>query len=985
MNLFEPSEKPRVFAIPPGCDFPRELVEGLLERFKGQPPENLAKTEIFLNTQRSREVATNELVKRGPTFLPKIRLITSLSHDKRYPDIRGPVSPLRRRLELAQAVAKLLEGDQRFGARTAAYELADSLAALMDEMHGEGVKPESLRNLERELDMSNFSNHWQQSLAFINIIGQYWGTDAVPDIEARQRLVIERMCDEWRKCPPKTPVLVAGSTGSRGATHLLMQAVAMLPQGAVVLPCFDFDMPDEVWSEMKTEEHPQYRFKTLMSNLAIASGDIRKWREESICDDSRNRLVSLALRPAPVTDQWMDEGPKLENLVSATSTMSLMEAPNPRIEAVAIALRLRKALADGKTAALVTADRRLSRQVKAALGRWGIVPLDGSGDQLIQTVPGRLLRQVADMMGKMPSSAEIIALLKHPLAHAEGKRKRHWTCTGILEKAFRRAVAEAPSSVIVNFREHKKARRWAAWLESWLDDLANARDDDLSKLVELHRNLAERLVAGSSRRRTDILWGRDEAGRTALEIMDELLAVSDQGGKYSPPDYASLFRNLAITSFVYEPYKTHPSIRIWNTLDARMQRPDVTVAGGLNESVWPAAIPQDPWLNRQMRKVANLRMPERAVGLSAHDFQQVVAGSEVLLSRSVRTVDAPTLPSRWICRLTSLLEGLDGDGQAALKSMRERGQCWIDLASKLEAPAPTERAKRPSPKPPAAARPSRLHVTEIKTLISDPYAIYAKHVLKLRPLDPFNEGASPAAKGTLVHKIFEKFIQDNKGALDESAAGKLVTAAKAVLKEAEIPRYAASFWLAEIGNIADQFIKSEIERQKSWTPEHFEASGIFAFPDLRVGSGNFEINGRADRIDVDSKGNWALYDYKTGAVPSKSDVVKLDKQMPLLAIMIEKGAFEGISGGKVLQSSYLGVGNKFGVIHVQREDAEGADLFSKDWESFQDLVKSYLDPAQGFTSRRDMKRLRYSSDYDHLARYGEWDETSSADEEETMQ
>ncbi len=49
--------------------------------------------------------------------------------------------------------------------------------------------------------------------------------------------------EQWEETPPQHPIILAGSTGSRGTTLLLMQAIAKLPQGAVILPGFDFDMP----------------------------------------------------------------------------------------------------------------------------------------------------------------------------------------------------------------------------------------------------------------------------------------------------------------------------------------------------------------------------------------------------------------------------------------------------------------------------------------------------------------------------------------------------------------------------------------------------------------------------------------------------------------------------------------------------------------------------------------------------------------------
>ena len=42
------TDGPRVFALPPGVDFSRALVAGLDARLAGQPPEAMARVEIWV-------------------------------------------------------------------------------------------------------------------------------------------------------------------------------------------------------------------------------------------------------------------------------------------------------------------------------------------------------------------------------------------------------------------------------------------------------------------------------------------------------------------------------------------------------------------------------------------------------------------------------------------------------------------------------------------------------------------------------------------------------------------------------------------------------------------------------------------------------------------------------------------------------------------------------------------------------------------------
>ena len=115
------------------------------------------------------------------------------------------------------------------------------------------------------------------------------------------------------------------------------------------------------------------------------------------------------------------------------------------------------------------------------------------------------------------------------------------------------------------------------------------------------------------------------------------------------------------------------------------------------------------------------------------------------------------MPSRWINRLTNLLGGLpDADGPEALEAMQARGDALAGPAPRaLEAPEPRLPRTRPSPRPPVAARPSQLSVTEIKRLIRDPYAIYAAHILRLRPLDPLQHAPDALLRGIVLHEVIE--------------------------------------------------------------------------------------------------------------------------------------------------------------------------------------------------------------------------------------
>ena len=130
---------------------------------------------------------------------------------------------------------------------------------------------------------------------------------------------------------------------------------------------------------------------------------------------------------------FRSNGPKLGDLAAATKDMTLIEAASPRAEALAIALILRKAAEDGRTAALITPDRGLTRQVAAALDRWRILPDDSAGRPLALSAPGRFLRHVAGLFGQRLTAEALLTLLKHPLTATGADRGLHLKLTRDLE------------------------------------------------------------------------------------------------------------------------------------------------------------------------------------------------------------------------------------------------------------------------------------------------------------------------------------------------------------------------------------------------------------------------------------------------------------------------------------------------------------------------------------------------------------------------
>jgi inactivated superfamily I helicase/RecB family exonuclease len=961
--MFPPSDRPRVIGVPPGTDFLRTLFERLTGQFDTRPPEELARVLILVaNNRMQRRLAAMFHADGRPRLLPRIHVVTDVAPLVPGADLPAAASSLRRGLELKALVERLVALDPRLSPASV-VDLSESLAQLLDEMESEGVPLDALDGI----DADSSTGHWQRSLAFLQTIRAYAEAlgEGTVDASAAGRMAVEELCAAWDASPPDTAVIVAGSTGSRAATRMLMTSASRLPQGAVVLPGFDADLPENLWAELDAEDHPQYRLAAFLKSAGVDRSEVIAWGAPPRPD--RNRLISLSLRPPSVTDQWRADGPLLGDLPALSADLALIEAPETRDESLAIAAAIRDGIEAGLSVALIAPDATLARRVSAALDRWGIRADDSGARPLSLSPAGRFVRQVSGLIGAPADPVDLFALLKHPMTRAGEDRGPHKLATQHFESFVReRRVLEVGPSLLDRFAElHPERNPWTDWLRALLAEAAVRPEPTLADALDRHLSL----VQGFSGSDAAVFDGED--GEAVRSVLDGFAFEADFPGSLPFEQY----RRFLDAALAGEKNRAGEGVRtdvmIWGGIESRAQGAELVILGGLNEGTWPREPVPDPWLNRRMRHEIGLFLPERRIGLAAHDYQQAMGAPKVVLSRARRADGTETVPSRWLNRLTNLMNGLPS-GEEALREMRARGEVYLASARALDTPAvQIDPERRPAPAPPVDLRPRSFAVTRIKELIRDPYAIYARRILDLKPMEPLRPEPDARLRGTVIHRILETVFSVGVDLSDPDALERRLRDVATEVLEAEVPWPAIrAEWLTDTMRNARWLIGSEEARLRMATPLKREVKGRYAVPGTV-----FEITGEADRIDRLSGGGLVIYDYKTGSVPRPKDILRWDRQLPIEAVMAEAGAFEGVPAETVARVVHLSV-NRSPKEQVTR--LEGGNETVTVQRELARLLTGYLDPATGYLSRRMMERERYGGDYDHLARYGEWSEADDA-------
>ncbi|MGE0717455.1 MAG: double-strand break repair protein AddB [Alphaproteobacteria bacterium] len=1003
--------EPRVFTIPAGVPFVDALAEGLLARAGGDPLR-LAAMTVLLPTRRAGRAlreAFLRLTDGQPLLLPRMTPLGDVDADELALtpldeagsgvgdalDLPPALPPLRRELLLARLVlawgSRSADGEAPSPAQATA--LAGELGRLLDHLETEGIDPARLADLG-----GDFARHWERTLDFLTILTRHWpellAETGAMDAAARRDRLLRMQADRWRNAPPETPVIAAGSTGSIPATAALLAVVARLPAGMLVLPGLDRAGDPSLWPAIAADpSHPQHGMARLLDGLGMAAHAVPSWPwPKDAAPSPRARLIAEALRPPAATEVWTRpdwraaaglDGAAVDR---ALAGVARIDCAGPHEAAGVAALLMRETLeTPGRTAALVTPDRALARRVAAELRRWDVEVDDSAGEPLGDTRPGALLRLVADAFTEAAAPVPLLAMLKHPLAAFGMPPGRFRGLVRRIELHVLRGPRPAPHLAGLADALAREKRTGLAALVARLDRATRPFADAVAAaavapadIVRAHVAAAEALAATPESTGAEQLW-RGDAGEAAARFVAELLEAAHQFPPIRGDAYAGLLETLMAAVAVRPAYGRHPRLHIWGPLEARLQQADRLILGGLDEGTWPGIAAADPWLSRPMRAALGLPPLERRIGLAAHDFAQAAAAPEVFLLRAEKVDGTPTVPCRWLRRIDAVLDALGramprrpdlADRQAALDD-RTR-----DAAGRL-VPRPAAPLPPPTPRPPVALRPRRLSVTAIQTWLEDPYAIYARHVLRLDALEALDLDPGAAERGEAIHAALHLFIAEHPppAPLPGDARARLVACGERAMAGLLSRPIVRAFWWPRLLAIADWFLAEEAAQRGllagSWT----ERKGAWT---LSGPAGPFLLTARADRIDRLAAGGLAIVDYKTGTAPTEKSLGEGQApQMPLEAAMAAAGAFPDVPAASVDRLAYwqLTGGETAGKIIAVEGAAVGA-LAADAQDRLAALIAAYDDPGTPYLARPRPSFAPRFSDYGHLARVAEWSEGS---------
>lgn len=1001
-NLFGEGA-PKAWSIPPGENFLRSLATELARAVNlSENPDALADATIYVPNRRSARELSAALflaANETPILSPDIRAMGDLESDEAPPvaelsqtELPPAVTPATRLGTLAALVQAYYRQSSGMDVPpSSALAAANELARLLDQAYlSADADWSGLPDLVKEADLAR---HWENSAKFLEIITSAWPAflkeQGATDPLERRLLAAEATANAWLTTLPQAPVIIAGSTGATPSGRMLMNAALQLPKGLVVFPGLDRNVSDDQRLAILSEiGHPQNALMSTLTALNLEPGQIPEWPGSTPSPQryARRRMIMEALAPADATADWRDT---LDQLAASAETdvatfatqaldgLSLIEAPDEAGEASAIALNMRETLeVEDRTAALITPDAGLARRVSALLKRWDINVPPSAGIPVGRTAAGSFVGLCAKWAVDPGDPVLMMSVLSHELAAPISgladlelyflRGPRRWHSLAELVESIRLRDTIEPYPQFTS--EHQVAG--IELVESLIAHFDQAQAD-LSQMSEVTgADAIERIAALSEAvSETPMPWAGEDGAATS-RLLEFIREVSGSLGPMKPSALADLVNAQAAQMTVSFGEAEHPHLSIWGPLEARLQTADRVILAGLNEDVWPKRPAADAFLPRHFRTRLGLGDPEERMGLAAHDFAQLACAPDVTLVYSARRNDAPAVASRWVWRLKTLAEGaLEQESGAHFAPTGFDPMEMVEALKNVGVDASPEFNAEPTPSARPEGWPIRLSATRVDLLQRDPYALWCEQVLGLSTVDALNDDLGPAPRGTAIHRALELFEDDGRPKSSEELMALLRQELLRVGEPADAWAAREAVWQRTV----DWYLVWRSLRDTSGGRLKQEVRGRI---DYEIGGHDFTLSATADRIERTAVGDLVIVDFKTGNPPRDKEVATgLSQQMPLQALIAQKGGYEGVPAARVDQLHYVAFKAKpdaFSLGGKHNLPIEPADMAAMAEEGLLRLVEAYRDPSAKFLSAPRVKFVKYDNGYNLLARRAEW-------------
>lgn len=868
-------------------------------------------------------------------ILPKILAVGDVDYDDFLTsDLSVSTNLIDYQIELINAIKDWNSKTNLFGKNisiAALSNVADSLKNFLDEVEKENINLDKLK----EIDSSEFAFHKQKTLEFLQHFSFEWKNimlkKGIISTSQKQNLMIKNYDKFLQENGSSNPIIIAGSTGSVASTRDLIKTISNLKNGSVILFGLDQKLDEKIWEEID-EIHPQFALKKLLETLKIKRSDVL-----GIGNDEKNLigdLLRLSMFPAQFSDLWQ------ENRIKSHSDGLMQYAPtsikckNEFEEAKVIALLMRKVLEKkGKTAALISNDKVLINLVKNNLSKWNIKVDDSKISNLAESKVANYLFLIGKFLSEEFDIVNLLAVLKHPFSNINQELLEK------LELKILRDVArfESFDDLIFKTKKYPEIAEFANSIAEIFKDQNHifAKEKvSFKKAVEAHLSCFQALV-------------KNPENNLVFEDFLFELKNSSSDFEVETQNYNQIL-NKFLANYQVAPNEIfHPRLHILSTMEARLMNYDLTIISGLVEGQFPSQS-FDHLLGSKMRLDLEMSSQNKKIGIAAYDFCNYLQNGEVVISYSENQNNVPNIKSRFLLKLETILKINN------LENLFDDGKKYLDFLNESQSRKLAE--EKPIYK---TAKIKNFSATDISKWLRNPYYVYAKRILKLKPLKQIEQESSFAEFGNFVHKSLEEFVKNYP-------KNNLLEIGKKNFSDFFPDKTSHLIWMPKFENIAKWFEEKERELRANLAESFVEVEIELMIKDVLLTT-------KIDRINLYKDGSVEIIDYKTGILPKDKEIQSgLEPQLATEAVILSQGKIKNYSEALVKIS-----GKK--INNLQYQNLKGKDQNEvKDLKNPDELINAANQGISGLIALFNEEKNAYicapnldiykKDDYWHLGR-----------------
>ena len=457
------------------------------------------------------------------------------------------------------------------------------------------------------------------------------------------------------------------------------------------------------------------------------------------------------------------------------------------------------------------------------------------------------------------------------------------------------------------------------------------------------------------------LWYNTQT-QAISEFFSELVTINWNIELKNISDFPETLKSLVSGARIFKPEQSQRTILICRPEDAYLLKFDLAILADFNEGTWPSKPLINPWLSKQMQEEIGLYTQRIKSDMSLYIFYMILHNTEVIITRSKKQANSQSsFPSSYLLRLQTGIDISSFDRHADLPLFKWRlKEIYLSKnTSPVELISPLPNSyKEEVCQEKYAIFPSKLSATDIEMLVRNPYGFYAKKILNLKKQKSLAAEPQFSDFGNFVHKVIENYTKNY-----DATANKIqymIDISSELINETTLFKVTKKIWQTKLAAIAEDFVEFDEQRRHQNIKIYSEIAGELV---IDTATQQIKITAIADRIELNDQGEITILDYKTGALPSRQDIVSGLSPQLLIEAMIAQNSGFGMKIKDIKEIIYVKISSSKPYIQTTEIKLTPDELMAHQI-GLKNILEYYINNMQFY---KEIDLAKYN-DYQHLAR-----------------